>query len=105
MVIYYALLDRKTPVLAKVLAAVTVGYMLSPIDLIPDFIPVLGLIDDLVLVPLMIKATLSLIPKSFVEGICAKISGEKLQKKWYFAVPIVLIYLMLVFWLWKFYFY
>lgn len=61
--IYHALFDSRTPVMAKILAALTVAYLLSPIDLIPDFIPVLGLLDDLIIVPLLIKATLELIPK------------------------------------------
>lgn len=47
-VIHTALLDRRTPLYAKFFAAITVAYLLNPIDLIPDFIPVLGLIDDLI---------------------------------------------------------
>lgn len=49
--IYHALFDSRTPVMSKILAALTVAYLLSPIDLIPDFIPVLGLLDDLIIVP------------------------------------------------------
>lgn len=96
--IYYALFDRRTPLAAKILAALTVAYLLSPIDLIPDFIPVLGLLDDLILVPLLIKATLSLIPEYVIEDIKAKIdSKEKLPTKWYYALPIVLLYGYLLF--------
>ena len=51
-----------TPLSAKILAAVVVAYAFSPIDLIPDFIPVLGYLDDLILVPLGIYLTLWLIP-------------------------------------------
>lgn len=91
--IYHALFDSCTPVLAKILAGVTVAYLLSPIDLIPDFIPVLGLLDDLILVPLLIKATLELIPKYVIEDIKNKIdSREKLPTKWYYALPILLLY-------------
>lgn len=54
--------DPRTPWPAKLLAAVVVAYALSPIDLIPDFIPVLGYLDDLVLVPLGIWLVLRLIP-------------------------------------------
>ncbi len=46
--LYLALKDRKTPIIAKLLAGIIVVYALSPIDLIPDFIPVLGYLDDLV---------------------------------------------------------
>ncbi|HSM62649.1 MAG TPA: YkvA family protein, partial [Gillisia sp.] len=43
--------DKRTPWTAKLLIGLTVGYLLSPIDLVPDFIPVLGILDDLILVP------------------------------------------------------
>lgn len=105
MVIYYALLNNRTPFLAKIFAAITVGYLLSPIDLIPDFIPVLGLLDDLLLVPLLIKISVSLIPKSILEEIRLKVNAnEKLHKKWYFAVPVICIYFLVLMWLYlKFY--
>jgi uncharacterized membrane protein YkvA (DUF1232 family) len=57
-----AMRDPRTPLQARLLAAGVVAYALSPIDLIPDFIPVLGYLDDLVLVPLGIALTLKLIP-------------------------------------------
>ena len=50
--LYLACKDPRTPWYAKLLAALVVGYVFSPIDLIPDFIPVLGQLDDLILVPL-----------------------------------------------------
>ena len=50
--LYLACNDPRTPWYAKLLAALVVGYVFSPIDLIPDFIPVLGQLDDLILVPL-----------------------------------------------------
>ncbi len=91
--VYYALFDRRTPVLAKFIAGLTVGYLLSPIDLIPDFIPVLGLLDDIIIVTLLISATLKLIPKDVLDDIRLKIdSEERLAKKWYFAFPVVLLY-------------
>jgi uncharacterized membrane protein YkvA (DUF1232 family) len=52
-----------TPWAAKLVAAIVVAYALSPIDLIPDFIPVLGLLDDLILVPLGIALAIRLIPR------------------------------------------
>jgi uncharacterized membrane protein YkvA (DUF1232 family) len=60
--LYYVARDRRTPWYAKVLAAAVVAYALSPFDLIPDFIPVLGLVDDLIIVPLGIAAVLRLVP-------------------------------------------
>lgn len=49
--IYHALFDPRTSLSAKIVAGLTIAYLLSPIDLIPDFIPVLGLLDDLIIVP------------------------------------------------------
>lgn len=95
--LYYALFDKRTPNIAKIFAGITVGYLLSPIDLIPDFIPVLGLLDDLIIVPLLIKFTLTLIPKHIIDDIKNKIdSQQKLPQKWYYAIPIVVIYVALI---------
>ncbi len=60
--IYLASRDPRVPWYAKALAVVVAGYALSPIDLIPDFIPVLGYLDDIILVPLGIVLVLKLIP-------------------------------------------
>jgi len=60
--VYLAARDPRTPWYAKALAICVAGYALSPIDLIPDFIPVIGYLDDAVLVPLGILAVVKLIP-------------------------------------------
>ena len=60
--VYFAARDPRTPVLARALALVVAAYALSPIDLIPDFIPVLGYLDDLVLVPLGLLLVIRLLP-------------------------------------------
>lgn len=60
--LYIALKDTRTPLLAKVIAVSVVTYALSPIDLIPDFIPVIGYLDDLLIVPLGILLAVRLIP-------------------------------------------
>jgi uncharacterized membrane protein YkvA (DUF1232 family) len=60
--VYLAARDPRTPWYAKALAACVAGYALSPIDLIPDFIPVLGYLDDVVIVPLGILAVARMIP-------------------------------------------
>ena len=62
LAIYFAARDPRTPWYAKALAGCVAAYALSPIDLIPDFIPILGYLDDLVIVPLGILAVLKLIP-------------------------------------------
>ena len=62
LALYYAARDARTPWYAKLLAGAIVAYALSPIDLIPDFIPVLGLLDDLLLLPAAIWVTVRLVP-------------------------------------------
>jgi uncharacterized membrane protein YkvA (DUF1232 family) len=60
--LYLAARDPRTPWYAKALAVCVAGYALSPIDLIPDFIPVLGYLDDAILIPLGILAVVKMIP-------------------------------------------
>jgi uncharacterized membrane protein YkvA (DUF1232 family) len=60
--LYLAYRDPRVPWYARLLAAVVVGYAFSPLDLIPDFVPILGYLDDLLLVPLGIWLVLKLIP-------------------------------------------
>ena len=62
LVVYFAARDPRTPWLARLVALGITAYALSPIDLIPDFIPVLGYLDDLVIVPLGLMFVLRLIP-------------------------------------------
>ena len=64
--VYLSARDPRLPWYAKVLALCVAGYALSPIDLIPDFIPVLGYLDDVVIVPLGIIAVMRLIPKDIM---------------------------------------
>jgi uncharacterized membrane protein YkvA (DUF1232 family) len=77
--LYLAARDPRTPWYAKLLAACVVGYAFSPIDLIPDFIPVLGYLDDLVLVPLGIVLALKMIPAE-VMAECRDKSGQVLKQ-------------------------
>jgi uncharacterized membrane protein YkvA (DUF1232 family) len=62
--LYLAYRDPRVPLPARIFAACVVAYAFSPIDLIPDFIPILGYLDDLILVPLGIKLALMLIPEN-----------------------------------------
>lgn len=64
--------DPRTPRLAKLVAAVVVAYALSPIDLIPDFVPVLGYLDDLLLVPIGLWLALRLVPRDVLQELRAE---------------------------------
>ena len=63
LTLWFCRADPRTPWYARAFAALVVAYAFSPIDLIPDFIPVLGQLDDLILVPLGIYLTLRMIPQ------------------------------------------
>lgn len=97
--LFLALKDRETLVLAKVFAGITVAYALPPVDLIPDFIPVLGYLDDVILLPTLIVITVKLIPAPVLER-CRAQSEEMWKdgkpKKWVYAIPIVLIWLVII---------
>jgi len=94
-----------TPLPAKILAALVVAYAFSPIDLIPDFIPVIGYLDDLVLVPLGIYLVLRLLPAQVIADSRRKadqwIAEKKSKPRNYFvAVLIVLAWIALAYWAW-----
>jgi uncharacterized membrane protein YkvA (DUF1232 family) len=77
--VWLAAHDPRTPWYAKALGLAVAAYALSPIDLIPDFIPVLGLLDDLLIVPLGLWLTLKLIPADVLEThrAAAKIASDR----------------------------
>ncbi len=99
-VIFLCLKSKETPLAAKISAGVTIAYFLSPVDLIPDFIPVLGYLDDMIILPLLIALTIKLIPKETMEKYKkeAESRGEAgIAKKWYFAVPVIIIWMSILF--------
>ena len=94
--LYLASKHPRTPWYAKVLVALIIGYALSPIDLIPDFIPVIGYLDDFILVPLGIALLIKIIPRDILEECRAKAQSDLLNRKsknWVAAIIIVLIWL------------
>ncbi|MDK2801241.1 MAG: hypothetical protein PWQ70_2860 [Clostridiales bacterium] len=76
--LYLAYKKKETPLIAKVFTAIVVAYALSPIDLIPDFIPVLGYLDDFILIPMGVAIALKLIPAEIMEE-CRKEADRKLK--------------------------
>lgn len=95
-----------TPLAAKLLAGLVVAYAFSPIDLIPDFIPVLGYLDDIILVPLGIYVALRLIPAHVVADSREKanawlaVNGDK-PRNYVAAALVVLVWAALAYWAWS----
>ena len=102
--LYFAVLDSDTPWYAKTFAILVVMYALSPIDLIPDFIPVLGYLDDLILLPLGIWFALRLIPPDVMADARRKAAEHPRIDNpigLVAAVVIIAIYALAAFWLWR----
>lgn len=102
--LYLAYKYELTPWYAKLTALVTVGYALSPIDIIPDFIPVVGFLDDAILLPGLIWLSLKLIPKEVIE-ICREkardIFSNGKPKNYFAAGIIILLWLVVIYFLLK----
>lgn len=102
LALYYAYRDSRVPWYARVLTGAIVVYAFSPIDLIPDFIPVLGYLDDLVLIPLGVALVLRLIPPQVMEECRAKAEASLGEPRPVFrimAVIIILLWLVVIAWL------
>ena len=89
MVLYYALQDKRTSLIAKIPAVLSVIYLFSPIDWIPDFIPFFGYIDDIVVVPLLLNLAIRLLPREVREESLTKASKNK--KKFLLATVLALL--------------
>lgn len=102
MTLWFALKHPDTPWYARALAAVITAYALSPIDLIPDFIPVLGYLDDLIIVPAGVWLLLKIVPENVVVDSRAKSEQWFLEQKGkprsYVGLIIILILWLLASW-------
>ena len=93
--LYLAARDRRTPWYAKLLVAGIVAYALSPIDLIPDFVPILGYLDDLILIPIGIAWAIKLIPPPVLAECRARAQQATAQSKpvsWVAGVMVIVIW-------------
>jgi uncharacterized membrane protein YkvA (DUF1232 family) len=105
--LYLAAQDPRVPWYAKVLAGLVAAYALSPIDIIPDFIPVLGYLDDLILLPMGIAAVVGLIPKEVMADLRRQAEERATirPRSWLGALIIILLWLVaavfLVRWFYK----
>ena len=101
MTLWFACRDPRTPWYARVLAMLIVAYALSPIDLIPDFIPVLGYLDELILLPVGIYLVLKLVPAEALADARAKAnswveSRKPKPRNWIAAAVIVLVWVVVL---------
>lgn len=96
----------ETPLAARLLAVLVLAYALSPIDLIPDFIPVLGYLDDLILVPLGILLVLRLLPAQVLadaqrQAELGMAEDRRKPANYYAAAAIVVVWASLAYWGWR----
>jgi uncharacterized membrane protein YkvA (DUF1232 family) len=101
-VLYLAYKDPRVSRYAKIFAACVVAYAFSPIDLIPDFIPILGYLDDLIIVPLGIALSLRMIPEAVIAD--CRVKAEELRKagkpkNWLTGAVFILIWIVCAVWL------
>ena len=103
-VLYLAYKDPRVPWYAKAFMLVVVAYFLSPIDLIPDFIPVLGYVDDLIIVPAGIFLALKMIPRDVMEECRGKARSEPIagKAKWIATLVIISVWLLVLYFLVRF---
>lgn len=94
LALYFACKDPRLPLVPRLIIIFTVAYALSPIDLIPDFIPVIGYLDDLIILPLLISLSIKLIPTEIIEESRGKAEKEhqKLKPNKIIAVIFIMIW-------------
>lgn len=101
-ILYFAYKENRTPWYAKLFAICVVAYAFSPVDLIPDFIPVLGYLDDVILVPLGVMLALKLIPKAVIQD-CTVKAEERIKhgkpKNWLVGILIILVWIVAALWI------
>lgn len=96
--IYYAYQDPNIKIISKIIIAMTVAYALSPIDLIPDFIPIIGYLDDLIILPALITLAIKTIPEEIMEKARERAKTEpiKLKKNWIFGILFIIFWVIII---------
>lgn len=89
-----AMRDQRTPWYAKAIVILTLAYIISPIDLIPDFIPVIGLLDDIILIPIAYNIVMKLIPEEVKQDALLTVSDNN----GFFTIKLVGAILVLIVW-------
>ncbi len=100
-ILYLASKDPRVPLYVKILMLLIIAYALSPVDIVPDFIPILGYIDDLIILPLGIYLVFKLIPDE-VKAEYREKSGTQLpgsNLKWVGLGIIIFIWILVAFWI------
>lgn len=92
--VYYAYRDPRTGRIPKILIACTLGYLLCPLDLIPDFIPLLGYADDLIIIPVLLYFSVKLVPEEVMNDARNRaVEGKiRIRSAWIFSVLFVAIW-------------
>jgi uncharacterized membrane protein YkvA (DUF1232 family) len=99
LTLYFAVRDPRTPWFARVVAAAVVAYALSPFDLIPDFIPVVGYLDDLIIIPAGIALVLRMVPAGVLADCRERATNQELRQASVIgAVFIITVWIALAFW-------
>ncbi len=99
LTVYFAYKNPEIKLLPKIIIGIAIAYALSPIDIIPDFIPVLGYLDDLIIIPALLSLAIKLIPKEIMDESRKRAEDEsiKLKNNWTFAVIFILVWIYLIF--------
>ncbi len=98
-VIYFAFRHPQVSIFTKIIIALALGYALSPVDIIPDFIPVIGYMDDLIIIPGLIYLAIKTIPEAALEECRTMAAGKaiKLKDNWITGTLFISIWLILLF--------
>ena len=104
-VLYLASKDKRTPVTTKLMIGVTIFYFFSPIDFVPDFIPVLGLVDDLFMVPFLVSLAVKTIPENVLADARFRLNNSKSKlKSWFIGLIILVICAIAIYYGYQYYY-